>query len=83
MCNGNIFPVCSLCWWYSWKVGNIQLMTVKMEEPIPHMQGWVNGRITIAIVRYHSPMICGACPPTPLHNRELEWESGLGLGLAQ
>ena len=28
-----------------------QLMTVKMEEPILHVQGWVKGRIIIVVMR--------------------------------
>ena len=37
-----------------------QLMTEKLNEPISHICGWVNRRITIAVARSCSRMICGA-----------------------
>ena len=59
------------------------LMAAKMEEPISHMRGWVNGQIAIAVARSYSHMIRGARLPSLLRNREPDWGSGSGLGLAQ
>ena len=58
-------------------------MAAKMEEPILHVFGWLNGRIVLAVLRSYSRMICRACLSIPLCNRETDWESGSGLGLAQ
>ena len=58
-------------------------MAEKMEEPISHMRGWVNGRIAIVVGRYYSHMIRGARLPSTLLERYLDWESGSGIGLAQ
>ena len=40
--------------------------------------GWVNGRIAIAVSRSCSQMICGAWLPSPLREREPEWDPGSG-----
>ena len=61
----------------------IQLMAAKMEEPINYWRVWVNGRISIAVVILYSRMIRGDRLPSPLRYRDPDWESGLGLGLAQ
>ena len=58
-------------------------MVEKMEEPISHVHGWVNGQITTVVARLYYRMIRGSCLPNPLWDREPEWESGLGLVLAQ
>ena len=58
------------------------LMAEKMEEPILQVRGWVNGRTEIAVARLYYRIICGARLPSPLQDRDLDWESGLGLGLA-
>ena len=60
-----------------------QPMAAKMEEPISHMQGWVNIWITIAVKISYSRMIRGAFLLSPLWGRETDWESGLGLGLVK
>ena len=60
-----------------------QLVAEKLEEPISHLRGWFNGRISIAVVRLYSLMIRGACLPVPLRDREPDWDSVSGLGLAQ
>ena len=58
-----------------------QLMAEKTEEPIPHIRGWVNGRIAIAVTGSYSPMIFKARLPSPLRYREPNWDTVLGLGL--
>ena len=59
------------------------LMDAKMEEPISHVKGWVNGQIAITAARSYSRMIRGARVPSPLRTREPDWDSGSGLDLAQ
>ena len=39
-----------------------RLMVAKMDEPILHVQCWINGRIEIAVARSYSLMICGSGP---------------------
>ena len=34
-----------------------QIMAAKMDEPILHVRGWINGRIAIAFARLYSQMI--------------------------
>ena len=63
--------------------GFSRLMTEKLEEPISHVRGWVNGEITIAVVRSYSRMICGSLLLGPLWDRYTGWDLGLGLDLAQ
>ena len=58
-------------------------MVAKLEEIISHVRGWVNGRITIGVARSYSRMICGARLPSPLWDREPDWDLGPGLVLAQ
>ena len=58
-------------------------MAAEMEEPISHVQGWVNGWIETAVVRSYARMIRGACLPSILQDRDLDWELCLGLRLAQ
>ena len=60
-----------------------QLMAAKIEEPILHVRGWVNGRIAIKVGRSYSHMIRGARLPSPLRYRYPDWDSGSGLRLAQ
>ena len=43
-----------------------QITAEKMEEPILHMSGWINGRIKIVIARSYSRMIWGACIPSTI-----------------
>ena len=61
----------------------IQLVAEKPEEPISHVCSWVNGRIAIAVVRSCSRMTRRARIPSLLRDRDLDWDSGSGLGLAQ
>ena len=60
-----------------------RLMEEKMEEPISHVQGWVDGWITIKVARYYCRMIHRAHLPITLWDREMDWESVSGLGLVQ
>ena len=54
----------------------------KREEPPSQVRGWVNRRINIAIVRSYSQMIRRARPPSPLREREPDWDPESGIGLA-
>ena len=58
-------------------------MAAKMDEPIFHMQGWINRLITITVARSYSCMICGDWLPSPLHDQDPYWGPESGLGLAQ
>ena len=60
-----------------------QIMEAKMEGPIFHMRGLVNGWIETAIAILHSRIILGALIPSTLQYREKIWKYGLVLGLAQ
>ena len=60
-----------------------RLMAAKLDEPISHVTGWVNGLIKIAVASSYSRLLRGARAPSPLLTQEPEWASGLGLGLAQ
>ena len=60
-----------------------QLMAEKLEEPISHVCGWVNGRIIIDTMRIYSHIIHEARLPIPLRYQEPEWNPVSGLGLAQ
>ena len=46
-----------------------RLIAAKMEEPILHVEGWINGRIAIAVARSYSRMLCGDWVPNPLQTR--------------
>ena len=43
-----------------------RLMAAKMEEPIVHVNGWVNSHITIVVAGLYSQMICRYQVPIPL-----------------
>ena len=60
-----------------------QLMADKIEEPISHVQGWINGWIAIAVVRSYSGTIHRDHPPITLPDRDSDWKSSSGLGLAK
>ena len=47
-----------------------QLMEAKMEKPISHVRGWVNGQFGIMVARFYSHMVHGACLPSPLRERD-------------
>ena len=61
----------------------ILLMAEKLEEPISHIRGYFNGHIITTVVSSYSRMICGDCLPRPLRDRDPDWDSELGIGLAQ
>ena len=58
-------------------------MEEKMEGPILHVCGWVNGCIAIAVVRSYSHMIRRAHLLSTLRDRDPDWELGSGLGMLQ
>ena len=60
-----------------------QLMAEKMDKSISHASGWINGRIKIAATRSYSHRIHIFCLPSPLWDWDLDWDPGLGIGLAQ
>ena len=51
-----------------------RLIAAKLEEPISNVWGWVNGRITITVVRSYYFMICGDPLPSTLKYRDQDWE---------
>ena len=58
-------------------------MSVKMDKPIYHIIGWVNGRTVVSVASSYSRLICGAQAPIPLWTQKLEWASGSRFFLAQ
>ena len=60
-----------------------QLIFDKLKEPVFHVRGWIKGEIVIEFAQLYSRMLCGDCLIIPLWEREPDWESGCGLGLAQ
>ena len=51
-----------------------QFMEEKREEPLFQVRGWVKGHITIAVARSYSRMIRGDRLPSPLQEREPDWD---------
>ena len=49
-------------------------MVEKRDEPILQVREWINGQITIVVVKYYSLMIRGAQLPSPLQDREPDWD---------
>ena len=60
-----------------------EIMAEKLKEIILHVRGWVNGWIEIVVARFYYHMIHGAHLPSTIQYRDMEWNSGSGLGLAQ
>ena len=60
-----------------------RLVAEKIDEPISHVQGWINGRITIAFARSYSQIIHRDRLPSPLQDWDPEWYPASGLRLAQ
>ena len=58
-----------------------RLVAAKINESIPHVQGWINGHITIEIDRSYSRMICGYRITSPLQDWEADWDPASGLEL--
>ena len=59
-----------------------QFIAEKREEPRLQVQGWVNGRIAIAVAKLYSQMIRVAWLPSPLREQELDWYPESGIRLA-
>ena len=59
-----------------------QVVADKREEPLSQVRVCVNGHIAIAIARSYSRMICRARPPSPLWEREPDWDLESGIGIA-
>ena len=59
-----------------------QLIAAKMDEPILHVQVWINGRFEIMVVRFYSCNIRGARLISPLRDQDPDWDPASGLGLA-
>ena len=57
-------------------------MVEKREESLLQVQWWANVHIAIAIARSYSQMIRGARLPSPLQEREPDWDPESGIGLA-
>ena len=60
-----------------------RVMAAKMDKPISHVTGWVNGRVIIAVERSYSRVLRGSQYPSTLRTWEPAWALGSGLGLAQ
>ena len=60
-----------------------QIMAAKMDEPISHITGWVNGWIAIVVARSYYRVLRRALSPSPLRTWEPEWASGSGLRFSQ
>ena len=56
-------------------------MAAKREEPIFQVRGWVNGQIANAVAKSYSCMIHGDLLPSPLWEREPDWDPESGIGL--
>ena len=51
-----------------------QPMVAKIDESMSHIRGWVNGWVTIAVLRLFSPMIHRDHSPSTLQDREPDWD---------
>ena len=60
-----------------------QIVASKMDEPIFHMQGFINDIISIAVARSFSQIIFGYRILIPLWDRDPGWDQAPGLRLAQ
>ena len=54
----------------------------KREKYLLQVRGWVNRRITIDVARFYSQMISRARLPSPLREREPDWDPESGIGIA-
>ena len=48
-------------------------MVAKMDEPISHVQGWIDFQIAIAVARSYSYMILGDRLPSSLWDQDTYW----------
>ena len=60
----------------------IQLMAEKIAEPLLQVRGWVNSQIEIAVARSYSQMIRGSLLPSPLWEKDPDWDPESVIGLA-
>ena len=58
-----------------------QLMTAKLNEPILHIQDWIEGWIRIAVARSDLRMIRVALIISTLQDWQLDWDPASGLRL--
>ena len=58
-------------------------MSAIMDEPVFHVQVWINDWIYIVVVRSYSQMICKTQLPSILWDWEADWYPALDLRLAQ
>ena len=81
--------ICPLSGWHYWEGGTIRTHKFelthggKLEEPLLHVCGLVNERISIAVERSYSCMIHGDLLPSSLWEWEPDWDPGSGLRLTQ
>ena len=59
-----------------------QVMAAKRVEPLLQVRGWVNGKISIEVVRAYSQIISRDQLPSPLWEIDLDWDPESGIGLA-
>ena len=58
------------------------IIAPKMDKPISHVQDWINSRIAIAFTRSYSCIIYGSQLPSPLQDREPDWDLESGIRLS-
>ena len=56
-----------------------RIMAEKMDKPILHLRAWVNGQIEIAVATSYPKMISGAELPSPIQEKEPDFDLVLGL----
>ena len=59
-----------------------QLIADRMDEPILHVQVWINSQFTIMVVILYSCIIRGARLIIPPRYQDPDWDPESGLGLA-
>ena len=59
-----------------------QLMVAKMDEPISHVRGWINSKISIVFRILYPRMIRGSKLTSTLQDRDPDWDPASGFGLA-
>ena len=57
-------------------------MAAKRAKPLSQVWGWINGQIAIAVARSYLQRIKGNQIPSPLWERDQDWDQELGIGLA-
>ena len=56
-------------------------MVEKMDKPILHVHGWINGQIAIGIAGSYSSMFRRACLSGPLQDQDPDWDLLFDIGL--